>query len=94
MDVKRNVTVQLDEEVIAKVKILAARRGTSISGLVAAEINKLTAQHERYERAREEALAQMEEVNDQVAAGDRGPETVDRGWTREELYAERTDRWV
>ena len=54
----------------------------------------MTAQHERYERAREEALAQMEEVNDQVAAGDRGPETVDRGWTREELYAERTDRWV
>ncbi len=27
---KRNVTVQLDEEVIAKVKVLAAQRGTSI----------------------------------------------------------------
>jgi len=91
---KRNVTVQLDEEVIAKVKILAAQRGTSISGLVAAEINRLSAQNERYERARKEALAQMAEVNDQVAAGDRGPETVDRRWTREELYAERTDRWV
>ena len=91
---KRNVTVQLDEEVIAKVKALAARRGTSISGLVAAEINKITAQNERYERARKEALAQMAEVNDQVLTGDRGPETVDRGWTREELYAERTDRWV
>ena len=91
---KRNVTVQLDEEVIAKVKILAAQRGTSISGLVAAEINRLSAQNERYERARKEALAQMAEVNDQVAAGDRGPETVDRRWTREELYAERTDRWA
>jgi hypothetical protein len=91
---KRNVTVQLDEDVIAKIKIIAAKKGTSISGLVAAEINKIAAQNERYERARRAALAQMAEVNDQVAAGDRGPETPDRGWTREELYAERTDRWV
>jgi hypothetical protein len=91
---KRNVTVQLDEDVIAKVKVLAAQRGTSISGLVAAEINKLSAQDERYERARRAALAQMAEVNDQVSAGDRGPAREGRGWTREELYAERTDRWL
>ena len=91
---KRNVTVQLDEEVIAKVKVLAAQRGTSISGLVAAEITKLSEQRDRYERAREAALAQMAEVNDRVAAGDRGPVREERGWTREELYAERTDRWL
>ena len=91
---KRNVTVQLDEEVIAKVKVLAAQRGTSISGLVAAEITKLSEQRERYERARQAALAQMAEVNDRVEAGDRGPAGEGRGWTRDELYAERTDRWV
>ena len=34
---KRNLTVQLDEEVIRQPKLLAARRGTSISGLVARE---------------------------------------------------------
>ena len=90
---KRNVTVQLDEDVIAEVKVLAAQRGTSISGLIAAEITRLSEQKKRYERARQAALAQMSEVNDEVAAGDRGPAT-DRGWTREELYAERTDRWV
>ncbi len=94
MDVKRNVTVQLDDEVIAKVKVLAAQRGTSISGLIATEITRLSAQRERYERAREAALAQLAEVNDQAAAGDRGPAREGRGWTREELYAERTDRWV
>jgi hypothetical protein len=44
---KRNITVQLDEDVIAKVAVLAAQWGTSISGLVAAEINKLSAQNER-----------------------------------------------
>ena len=93
MDVKRNLTVQLDDDVIAKVKVLAAQRGTSISGLVAAEITRISEQRERYERARQAALAQMAEVNDQVSAGDRGP-GVDRGWTREDLHAERTDRWV
>lgn len=91
---KRNVTVQLDEDVIAKAKVLAAQRGTSISGLVAAEITRITEQTERYERARRAALARMAEVNAQVVAGDRGPTTPDRGWTREDLYAERTDRWV
>ena len=56
---KRNVTVQLDEDVIAKIKVLAAKRGTSISGLVTAEINRLSAQNERYERAKKEALARL-----------------------------------
>jgi hypothetical protein len=91
---KRNVTVQLDEDVIAKVKVLAAQRGTSISGLVAAEITRLSEQKERYERARQAALAQMAEVNGQAATGDRGPAREGRGWTREEIYAERTDRWL
>jgi Family of unknown function (DUF6364) len=89
---KRNVTVQLDEDVIAKVKVLAAQRGTSISGLVAAEIDRLTAQNERYERAKRDALARLAEAaeysSDEPDSSDAG-----RGWTREELYAERTDRW-
>jgi predicted transcriptional regulator len=92
--VKRNVTVQLDEDVIAKVKVLAAQRGMSISGLVAAEIDRLTERKERYERAREWTLAQMAEVEERAATGDRGPDTEWRGWTREEIYAERTDRWL
>lgn len=89
---KRNVTVQLDEDVIAKVKVLAAKRGTSISGLVAAEIDRLAAQNERYERAHEAALAQMAEVAERAAQGDRRLAAEDRGWTREEIYRERT-RW-
>jgi Family of unknown function (DUF6364) len=90
---KRKVTVQLDEDVIAKVKVLAAQRGTSISGLVAAEINRLTAQNERYERAKREALAHLAEAaeySSDESDQDRSPE--DRGWTRDEIYAERT-RW-
>ena len=90
---KRNVTVQLDEEVIAKVKVLAAQRGTSISGLVAAEITRLSEQRERYERARREALARLA-APAEYSSDDTGPAEGGRGWTREDLYAERTDRWA
>ena len=90
MGVKRNVTVQLDEEVIAKIKVLAAQRGTSISGLVTAEINRLTEQNERYDRAKKEALARMA-APAQYSSGEPDP-AGGRGWTREEIYAERTDR--
>ena len=90
MGVKRNVTIQLDDEVVAKVKVLAAQRGTSISGLVAAEITRLSAQNERYERARQQALARLAAPAEYSSDGaDTG-----RGWTRDELYAERTDRWT
>ena len=89
---KRNVTVQLDEDVIAKIKVLAAQRGTSISGLVAAEINRLAAQNERYERARQAALARMAEAAEEAAHSDQASPAEGRGWTRDEIYAERT-RW-
>ena len=93
MGVKRNVTVQLDEEVIAKVKVLAAQRGTSISGLVAAEITRLSAQNERYERARKEALARLS-APAEYSSDDTEPAAGERRWPREEIYAERTDRWL
>jgi hypothetical protein len=44
--VQRNVPLQPDDEVIRKAKVLAAQRGASLSGLVAAEINRLAAQKE------------------------------------------------
>lgn len=48
---RRNLTVQLDEEVIRRAKILAAKRGTSVSGLVARELEELVGQDARYEEA-------------------------------------------
>lgn len=52
---KRNLTVQLDDEVIRDAKVLAARRGTSVSTMVAAELERLVAADDRYEEARERA---------------------------------------
>jgi len=81
--VKRNLTVQLEEQVIEDVKAVAARRGTSVSGLVAAYLAQLAAEDERYEKARRAALEMLDQA-------------VDRGdweWRREDLYAERPNRY-
>lgn len=56
---KRNLTVQLDEETIAKARGLAARRSTSVSKLVAQEIDKLVGQDDTYGRARAVALTHL-----------------------------------
>jgi hypothetical protein len=73
---RRNLTVQLDEDTIRQAKILAARRGTSVSGLVARELELLVARDTRYEEARRRAIELMEES---VARGG-------RTWRREDLY--------
>jgi hypothetical protein len=56
---KRNLTVQLDEEIIGKARVLAARRSTSVSKLVAEEIRKLVGEDESYQRAKAVAREQM-----------------------------------
>jgi len=56
---KRNLTVQLDEETVAKARVLAARRSTSISKLVALEIDKLVGEDDTYQRARAVALTHL-----------------------------------
>ncbi len=56
---KQNVTVSLSPETIRKARILAAKRSTSISGLLAEQIEALTGEHEAYERARRSALSLM-----------------------------------
>lgn len=56
-DRKQNITVSLTRRVLKKAKILAARRETSISGLLSQEIQNLVGDEEAYERASREAEA-------------------------------------
>jgi hypothetical protein len=58
--VKQNVTVSLSREVLKKARILAARRETSISGLLAQEIESLVENEEAYARAERQALELLE----------------------------------
>ena len=57
---KQNVTISLSREVLKKAKVLAARRETSISGLLAQEIESLVGNEEAYERAERQALALLD----------------------------------
>lgn len=54
---KQNVTISLSRQVLKKAKILAARRETSISSLLAQEIEFLVGDEEAYERAERQAMA-------------------------------------
>ncbi len=59
-DRKQNVTISLSRQLLKKAKILAARRETSISGLLAQEIELLVSNEEAYERAARQALALLD----------------------------------
>jgi hypothetical protein len=73
---KTNLTVQLEEEVVRRARIVAARRGTSVSQLVARELTDLVEEDARYEDARRRAAQLLE------TAAPRGG----RSWTRDELH--------
>jgi hydroxymethylpyrimidine/phosphomethylpyrimidine kinase len=73
---KQNLTVQLDKATIRKAKVLAAKRGTSISALVAAQIRTSVEEDEAYESARQTALELLQ----------RGLHLGGRRVSREELH--------
>ena len=59
-DAKQKVTISLSRRLLKKAKILAARRETSISGLLAREIEVLVGEEEAYERAKSQGLQRTE----------------------------------
>ncbi len=73
---KTNLTLQLDEDVIRRARIVAAKRGTSVSALVARELDALVEQDARYEEAWRRAEDLM-----RGAAPHGG-----RSWRRDELH--------
>ncbi|HJP75655.1 MAG TPA: DUF6364 family protein [Pseudonocardiaceae bacterium] len=74
----RNVTIQLDEDLIRAAKALAATKGMSLSALVAQDLREKISAQGRYQRAMATALESMAE-----AAGSNRTAPV---WTRDELY--------
>ncbi len=56
---KRNLTVQLDESVIQRARIVAARRSMSISRLVSEEIKRVAEQDTSWQVAKKAALGQL-----------------------------------
>jgi hypothetical protein len=56
---KVNLTIKIGKDVLRKMRILAAERDTSVSGLVADIINEKSAQSGSYEAAMKRAIALM-----------------------------------
>lgn len=57
MGVKANITVAIEAGLLKKARAVAARRGQSVSALLAAELRELVDEEGRYVSARKRALA-------------------------------------
>ena len=79
----RNVTLAIEEEVLRKARIQAAKDGTSVNEV----IRKYLAEYGSREERAKEALDRFLEAAEEYRGRGKG-----RGWTREEIYEERTRR--
>jgi hypothetical protein len=57
---RTNVTLRLDAELVREAKVLAARRGSSVSRLLAAQVEELVRAERGYQSAERRALARLE----------------------------------
>ena len=58
---RQNLTIALERDLLRKARVLAAERGTSISGLLASELERLVGAAEAYARERDAALAEIDQ---------------------------------
>ena len=76
---KQNITLSFPEELLRQVKVIAAKRGTSVSALLTEKLEQIVLEADDYEQARRKAMALM----------DKGFELGTHGkitWTRDELH--------
>lgn len=78
----RNITVSLTEEIAAKAKIIAERRGTSVAELLCGMLEDLVAEEREYREAEARFLRRMREGFDLGTEGD-------VRWTRDETHERR-----
>lgn len=58
---KQNITLSLDREVILAARVLASQHGTSVSAMLAEELNEKIGKIRRYEHSKQIALAMLEQ---------------------------------
>lgn len=73
----KNLTMRVDEEVLAKARVAAAERSTSVNALVREFLRDLAYREGRKEAARREILGLC--MQSRAGVGE-------RTWTRDELY--------
>lgn len=75
----RNITLSLPEETLREVKVLAARRGTSVSALLSETLADLLSRESGFAAARERNLAELRRGRDLGTGGE-------VRWERDELH--------
>lgn len=61
---KTNITLKLDADLVREAKVLAAHRGTSVSSLLASELEALVRRKKAYDAAKRRALARLKKSFD------------------------------
>ena len=61
MAAKQNITVAIDGALLKRARAVAARRGLSVSALLADELRAIVADHSAYESARRQAMAALKD---------------------------------
>jgi hypothetical protein len=56
---KQNITLAIDERLLRRARTFAAQHRTSISAMLAGELQKIVARETEYEQARTKALARL-----------------------------------
>ena len=75
----QNITLSLPKEIVRRVKVLAAQRGTSVSGMLTRALEEILSGDRAYDRAKRRHLSQLKRPTN---LGTRGRAT----WSREDLH--------
>ena len=75
----QNITLSLPEEDLREARIMAARRGTSVSQMLARMLRDLVEQESGYARARDRSLARLHQGMDLGTNGH-------IGWSRDSIH--------
>ncbi len=78
-ELTQNITLALPKETLKHVKVIAAKRGTSVSALLKEKLESLVREESDYAQARREFMAVVDKGFD---LGTQGRAT----WTRDELH--------
>ena len=57
---KSNITLKIEADLLREARILAAKEGTSISAMVATQLEQVVRERKGYQQARRRALARLQ----------------------------------
>jgi hypothetical protein len=93
----KNVTLAFDDDTLAKLRVYAAERKTTVNAIFRKHAENLVGNDARRREAREWMVAKGRENlardAERRAAGATGGALEPSIWNREEIYAERLNRW-